>query len=93
MGELFALRWDNVDMLRRQVSVTETLTDLAGQMSFGPPKTRASLLTVSLPSFVTEELSLTTADWVRTERRRHQRPNCRSRVTRIAASLDTAVTR
>jgi integrase len=59
VGELFALRWDNVDMLRRQVTVTETLTDLAGQLSFGPPKTRASLRTVSLPSFVTEELSLT----------------------------------
>ena len=41
VGELLALRWGNVDMLRRQVTVIETLTDLAGQLSFGPPKTRA----------------------------------------------------
>jgi integrase len=59
VGELFALRWDNVDMLRRQVTVTETLTDLAGQLSFGPPKTRASPRAVTVPTFVTEELSCT----------------------------------
>ena len=59
VGELLALRWGNVDMLRRQVTVIETLTDLAGQLSFGPPKTRAALRTVTVPSFVAEELSRT----------------------------------
>jgi integrase len=58
-GELLALRWGNVDMLRRQVTVIETLTDLAGQQSFGAPKTRAALRMVTVPSFVTEELSRT----------------------------------
>jgi integrase len=57
IGELFALRWQNVDMLRRQVTVTETLTDLAGAVTFGPPKTRASFRTITHPGFVTEELS------------------------------------
>jgi integrase len=57
VGELLALRWGNIDMLRRQVTVVETLTDLAGQLSFGPPKTRAALRAVTVPSFVTDELS------------------------------------
>ncbi len=56
IGELFALRWQHVDMLRRQVKVTETLTELPA-LSFGPPKTRASLRTITLPGFVTDELS------------------------------------
>ena len=59
VGELFALRWDHVDMLRRKVTVAETLTDLVGQMSFGPPKTRASLRTVTVPTFVADEFSYT----------------------------------
>jgi integrase len=56
LGEILALRWERVDLLRRQVTVTETLTDLAGAVSFGPPKTKASFRTVGLPSFVTDEL-------------------------------------
>jgi integrase len=57
IGELLALRWQHVDMLRRQVTVAKTLTDLAGRLSFGPPKTRAALRMVTVPGFVVEELS------------------------------------
>jgi integrase len=57
IGELLALRWKHIDMLRRHVTVMETLTDLAGQLSFGPPKTRAALRTVTVPGFVIEELA------------------------------------
>jgi integrase len=58
LGELLALRWKRVDLLRRQITITETLTDLAGRISFGPPKTRAAVRTVGLPAFV-EEAGLT----------------------------------
>jgi integrase len=57
VGELLALRWEHVDMLRRKVTVVETLTDLGGRVSFGPPKTRAALRTVSVPSVVVDELA------------------------------------
>ena len=57
LGELLGLRWQRVDLLRRQVVVAETLVDLAGHVSFGPPKTKAALRTVGIPSFVVEELS------------------------------------
>ena len=46
-----------VDLLRRQVTVTETLTDLAGRISFGPPKTKAAVRVVAVPRFVANELS------------------------------------
>jgi hypothetical protein len=36
----------NVDRLRRQVTVVQTLTDLAGRLSFGPPKTGIALRAV-----------------------------------------------
>ena len=43
IGEMLALRWQAVDVINSRVSVTSTLTDLAGQISFGPPKTKASV--------------------------------------------------
>lgn len=56
LGELLGLRWRNVDLLRRNVKVVETLTDLAGHLSFGPPKTSAAVRTIALPRFVCDEL-------------------------------------
>ena len=58
LGELLALRWSRVDLLRRQVAIAETLVDLSGHLSFGPPKTKAAVRTITLPSFVTDELAL-----------------------------------
>ena len=56
-GELAALRRRHVDMLRGRVTVEETLTDLNGQLSFGPPKTPNSLRTVPLPRRALDELA------------------------------------
>jgi integrase len=58
LGEILGLRWGHVDLLRRQVTVIETLSDLAGAISFGPPKTKAAIRTVTVPGFVAGELSL-----------------------------------
>jgi integrase len=55
-GELAGLRRSRVDLLRGTVSVAEILTEVAGRLHFGPPKTRASRRTVSLPRVVTREL-------------------------------------
>ena len=57
LGELLGLRWGRVDLLRRQVHVSEILIDLRGHVTFGPPKTKASVRTVRLPRFVCEELA------------------------------------
>lgn len=57
LGEMLGLRWGRVDLLRRRVNVTETLVDIAGAISFGPPKTKAAVRSVPLPSFVCDELS------------------------------------
>lgn len=57
LGEVLALRWKHVDLLRRQVTVIETLTDLAGVLTFGAPKTKASIRTVGMPSFVADALA------------------------------------
>ncbi len=37
--------------------MAETLVDIGGHISFGPPKTKAAVRSVPLPSFVCEELS------------------------------------
>jgi integrase len=58
LGEMLGLRWGHVNLLRREVTVAETLTDLAGTVSFGPPKTKAALRTVGVPSFVADEMAM-----------------------------------
>jgi hypothetical protein len=56
LGELLALRWSCVDVRRRQIQVSETLSSVKGHISFGPPKTRAAIRTVGVPGFVIDEL-------------------------------------
>ncbi len=56
LGELLALRWAHIDVRRRQIQVSETLSAVAGEISFGPPKTRAAMRAVGVPGFVIEEL-------------------------------------
>ncbi len=55
-GELAALRRNRVDLLRGRVTVAETLVDLNGKLTFGPPKTRKGYRTVPLPRRVIREL-------------------------------------
>lgn len=57
LGEMLGLRWGKVDLLRRRVHVAETLVDIAGHISFGPPKTRAAVRSVPVPQFVSDELA------------------------------------
>ncbi|MGD9794743.1 MAG: tyrosine-type recombinase/integrase [Acidimicrobiia bacterium] len=58
LGELLGLRWSRVNLLRREVEVAETLIELKGHFTSGPPKTRAAVRTVSVPGFVCDELAL-----------------------------------
>ena len=57
IGEMLALRWNAVDTTAQRVSVISTMTDLAGRISFGPPKTKAAVRTVTVPGFVIRELA------------------------------------
>jgi integrase len=61
LGEMFGLRWRNVDLLRRRVNVAEVCVEVNGQIHFGPPKTKASIRTVPIPSVVADELATLTA--------------------------------
>ena len=49
-GELAGLALDHVNLLRRSIRVDRQLVEVAGRLSFGPPKTRAGVRTVSMPS-------------------------------------------
>ncbi len=53
-GELAGLKVKYLNLLRRSLLVEEALTDVKGQVSIGPVKTRASRRTVSLPPFIVE---------------------------------------
>jgi integrase len=55
-GELAGLRTERVDLLRRQVSVVEQLTEVSGALTFGPPKTAAGRRSVSAPAFLCQML-------------------------------------
>ena len=56
-GELFALRPQDLNLHEHTVTVTRTLTEISGQPpAFGPPKTQASLRTITLPATVTTAL-------------------------------------
>lgn len=55
-GELCALRRSAVDFQKNTIRVSQTLVDLNGVLTFGPPKTKSSVRTVTLPRSVMEEL-------------------------------------
>ena len=55
-GELAGLRVTKVDPLRRTILVDEQLLDVNGKLSWGPPKTRAGVRTVTMPGAVAELL-------------------------------------
>lgn len=56
-GEVRALRPHRLDMLRRSLRVEETLVEVSGAVSFGPPKTKTSKRSVALPQLVVDELA------------------------------------
>jgi integrase len=55
-GELAALRTENLNLLRGSITVVETLSEVGGHISSGPPKTAASRRQVSLPRYLVEHL-------------------------------------
>jgi len=55
-GELAGLRRKRIDVLRGRVTVAETLSDVGGVLSFGPPKTKRSRREVPLPRSIMREL-------------------------------------
>jgi integrase len=57
IGELAGLRRERVDLLRGTVKVAEIMTEVAGKLQVGPPKTRASRRTIGLPRAVVSVLA------------------------------------
>jgi integrase len=57
-GELTGLRRRDVDLARRLITVTRKLSEVNGQLAFGPPKTAAGRRTIGMPSFVGRSLAV-----------------------------------
>ena len=57
IGEAFALRRSSVDVDGGMVTVSETLVEIQGRLSFDAPKSHQSR-TISLPGFVIERLAV-----------------------------------
>jgi integrase len=51
-GELCALRRDAINPLNNTVRVSQTLVEIGSEISFGPPKTKTSVRTVTLPKSI-----------------------------------------
>jgi hypothetical protein len=59
-GELAGLRVRDLDMLRRRLTVRSTLVEASGQaLRLGPPKSKASERTITLPEFIVETWPVT----------------------------------
>lgn len=57
IGELAALRWENVDLIARTIRVVEQTDDDAGPGAVKPPKTAAGRRSVMMPAFVAAALA------------------------------------
>jgi len=55
-GELFALRWEDVDLRSGSVSIRNTLQEVGGKLLLQEPKTSRSSRMVVLPDFALEAL-------------------------------------
>lgn len=62
-GELAGLRTHRLDLLRRTLTIAESLSEVSGQVMLAPPKTAAARRQVALPKFLAEELEGHLADW------------------------------
>lgn len=62
-GELAGLRVHRLDLLRRTLTIAETLTEVQGKVFLGPPKTTAAARQVALPRLLAEELALHLEEW------------------------------
>src|SRR5205085_11581965 len=55
-GELAGLRRRDVNPLHKTLTVAQQITEVRGQLHFGPPKTASSRRTVRLPDIVMDAL-------------------------------------
>ena len=55
-GEAAGLEVGGLDLLRRRLTVTQALSDVAGELTVGPPKTAAARRTITMPAFLADEL-------------------------------------
>ncbi len=56
-GELVGLESEDLDLLRRRLTVRRTLSEVSGHISVGPPKTPAARRAITLPSFLVDEFA------------------------------------
>lgn len=64
-GELLALEWSDIDYAADTVSVTKSVTVVAGQQITKAPKTKKSYRTVTIPHFLTQRIQQMKADRTR----------------------------
>ena len=57
LGETTGLRVDNLDLLRRRLTITHSLTNLNGRAELGPTKTKASRRTIPIGQRLCDELA------------------------------------
>ncbi len=57
-GELLGLRWGDIDFDSGTLSVKRTLSDVAGYLSIGEPKTRKGRRRIDLPNSVVTMLAV-----------------------------------
>jgi len=66
-GELAGLRPGRVDPLRRTLTVVEQLTEVAGRLAYGPPKTAAGRRAVTVPRFLADMIGSALAEPTRAQ--------------------------
>jgi integrase len=60
-GELAALRCGSLDLEKRELRVSGTLSEHGGKLVEGPPKTESSIRTVPVPAWLCDELATLTS--------------------------------
>ena len=66
-GELLALEWSDIDFEADTVSITKSVTVVAGKQLTKEPKTKTSFRTVAIPHFLTQRIKQ-----MKTERTRYR---------------------
>lgn len=66
-GELLALEWSDIDFEADTVSITKSVTVVAGKQLTKEPKTKSSFRTVAIPHFLTQRIK-----HMKTERTRYR---------------------
>lgn len=62
-GELAGMRAHRLDLLRRTLTIAESLSEVRGQVRLAPPKTASARRQLALPKFLAEELAGHLAEW------------------------------